>query len=42
MMNIPVGHQYRQPTDSYDIRRFQTPPRDDTQGNYRETYQDMH
>ena len=28
--------------DSYDIRSFQTPPRNDTQGNYRETYQDMH
>ena len=28
--------------DSYDIRSFQTPPRNDTKGNYRETYQDMH
>ena len=28
--------------ESYDIRSFQTPPRNDTQGNYRETYQDMH
>ena len=28
--------------DSYDIRSFQTPQRNDTQGNYRETYQDMH
>ena len=28
--------------EEYDIRSFQTPPRNDTQGNYRETYQDMH
>ena len=28
--------------ESYDIRSFQTPPRNDTNGNYRETYQDMH
>ena len=26
---------------SWDDRSFQTPPRDDTLGNYRETYQDM-
>ena len=28
--------------NEYDIRSFQTPPRNDTQGNYRESYQDMH
>ena len=28
--------------ESYDVRSFQTPPRNDTNGNYRETYQDMH
>jgi len=28
--------------ESWDERSFQTPPRDDTLGNYRETYQDMH
>ena len=28
--------------DSWDERSFQTPPRDDIEGNYRPTYQDMH
>ena len=28
--------------ESFDVRSFQTPPRNDTEGNYRETYQDMH
>ena len=28
--------------ESWDERSFQTPPRDDTLGNYRPTYQDMH
>ena len=28
--------------ESWDERSFQTPPRDDKLGNYRETYQDMH
>ena len=32
--------KYEYPT-SWDDRSFQTPPRDDTLGNYRETYQDM-
>ena len=31
-------HEY---PSSWDERSFQTPPRDDTLGNYRETYQDM-
>ena len=28
--------------ESWDERSFQTPPKDDTLGNYRPTYQDMH
>ena len=28
--------------ESWDERIFQTPPRDDIEGNYRPTYQDMH
>ena len=35
------GDQKEYPSD-WDERSFQTPPRDDTLGNYRETYQDMH
>ena len=35
------GDQREYPAD-WDERSFQTPPRDDTLGNYRETYQDMH
>ena len=35
------GDQREYPSD-WDERSFQTPPRDDTLGNYRETYQDMH
>ena len=35
-----VGDQREYPTD-WDERSFQTPPRDDPLGNYRETYQDM-
>ena len=34
------GDQKEYPPD-WDERSFQTPPRDDTLGNYRETYQDM-
>ena len=34
------GNQREYPQD-WDERSFQTPPRDDTLGNYRETYQDM-
>ena len=34
------GDQREYPTE-WDERSFQTPPRDDTLGNYRETYQDM-
>ena len=36
-----VGDQREYPSD-WDERSFQTPPSDDTLGNYRETYQDMH
>ena len=35
------GDQREYPSD-WDERSFQTPPKDDTLGNYRETYQDMH
>ena len=35
------GDQREYPSD-WEQRRFQTPPKDDTLGNYRETYQDMH
>ena len=35
------GDQREYPSD-WDQRSFQTPPKDDTLGNYRETYQDMH
>ena len=28
--------------EEFDVRSFQTPPRTDDKGNYRETYQDMH
>ena len=35
-----AGDQREYPTE-WDERSFQTPPRDDTLGNYRETYQDM-
>jgi alpha-amylase len=35
------GDQTDYPTD-WDENIFQTPPSDDTLGNYRETYQDMH
>jgi len=35
------GDQREYPAE-WDERSFQTPPRDDTLGNYRETYQDMH
>ena len=28
--------------EEYDLRSFQTPPRNDTEGNWKETYQDMH
>jgi alpha-amylase len=35
------GDQREYPAD-WDERSFQTPPKDDTLGNYRETYQDMH
>ena len=35
------GDQREYPSD-WDERSFQTPPRDDKLGNYRETYQDMH
>ena len=35
------GDQREYPSD-WDERSFQTPPRDDTLGNYRETYQDIH
>ncbi len=35
------GDQKEYPSD-WDERSFQTPPKDDTLGNYRETYQDMH
>ena len=34
------GDQKEYPPE-WDDRSFQTPPRDDTLGNYRETYQDM-
>ena len=34
------GDQREYPSD-WDLRSFQTPPRNDTLGNYRETYQDM-
>ena len=35
------GDQREYPAE-WDERSFQTPPKDDTLGNYRETYQDMH
>ena len=35
------GDQIEYP-ESWDERSFQTPPRDDSLGNYRPTYQDMH
>ena len=35
------GDQREYPSE-WDERSFQTPPKDDTLGNYRETYQDMH
>ena len=35
-----VGDQREYP-ESWEERTFQTPPRNDTYGNYRETYQDM-
>ena len=35
------GDQREYPSD-WDERSFQTPPRDDTLGNYRKAYQDMH
>ena len=35
------GDQREYPSD-WDQRSFQTLPKDDTLGNYRETYQDMH
>ena len=37
---VCYGNQREYPSD-WDDRSFQTPPRDDTLGNYRETYQDM-